>query len=257
MTRPPVGRLLVDGPAPGAWNMAVDEALLEEAACGRPTLRFYQWSEPTLSLGYFQAVAERARHPPSRSAAVVRRQTGGGALLHDLELTYSLCLSATSHWAREHQRLYEVVHQAFRTALAEWSINTQLHRAVAGDATNATSSHFLCFLRRHPVDLVASANASPFGVKMLGSAQRRRRGAVLQHGGLLLKQTTAAPELPGLADVFGVELLPDELTRRLGPLLSEQLNIAFQAEALSAPERQRAEQLRREKYGSSGWTQRR
>lgn len=68
-------RLLRHAPAPGAWNMAVDEVLLERAvAC----LRFYRWSEPTLSLGYFQAYADRREHPPSLPCAAVRRLTGGG-----------------------------------------------------------------------------------------------------------------------------------------------------------------------------------
>src|SRR5438445_617792 len=82
-------RLIHDLPGDGPWNMAVDEALLEDAArSGRPTLRFYGWAEPTLSLGYFQPYAQRASHPPSSRCAVVRRPTGGGAILHDAELTY-------------------------------------------------------------------------------------------------------------------------------------------------------------------------
>ena len=74
--------------------MAVDEALLIDAAeNGVATLRFYQWSEPTLSLGYFQRYDDRDQHAASRECAVVRRQTGGGAILHDRELTYSLVAS--------------------------------------------------------------------------------------------------------------------------------------------------------------------
>ena len=79
----PPCRLIVDPPASGAWNMAVDEALLESVADGGPaTLRFYQWSEPTLSLGYFQPYADREQHEASRELTVVRRSTGGGALIH-------------------------------------------------------------------------------------------------------------------------------------------------------------------------------
>ena len=88
---PIICRLIVDPPAPGAWNMAVDEALFEQAAkFGTPTLRFYQWSEPTLSLGYFQNYDDRRSHAASLGTAAVRRTTGGGAILHDQELTYSL-----------------------------------------------------------------------------------------------------------------------------------------------------------------------
>ena len=75
--------------------MAVDETLLFDAAeNGTATLRFYSWDEPTLSLGYFQRYADREQHTASRTCAVVRRQTGGGAILHDRELTYSLALPA-------------------------------------------------------------------------------------------------------------------------------------------------------------------
>jgi len=89
----PTCRLIVDRPAPGAWNMAVDEALLDAAVeQGVAALRFYQWSEPTLSLGYFQRHADRDSHAASHDCTLVRRQSGGGAILHDRELTYSLTL---------------------------------------------------------------------------------------------------------------------------------------------------------------------
>src|SRR5882724_9809402 len=90
-------RLIIDPPAHGAWNMAVDEALLESAAVdGIATLRLYQWSEPTLSLGYFQPAADRQTHPASRECPLVRRASGGGAILHDRELTYSLAIPEKS-----------------------------------------------------------------------------------------------------------------------------------------------------------------
>ncbi len=80
--------LLLDPPAPGAWNMAVDEALLEDAALERRCwLRFYRWQEPTLSLGYFQSYADRRQHPASSGCPAVRRTSGGGAILHDAEVT--------------------------------------------------------------------------------------------------------------------------------------------------------------------------
>src|SRR5687767_13677741 len=88
----PTLRLLIDPPASGAWNMAVDEALLASAAAGVATLRFYTWSQPTLSLGYFQHAHQRDAHAASRSCPLVRRASGGGAILHDRELTYSLAV---------------------------------------------------------------------------------------------------------------------------------------------------------------------
>ena len=91
-------RLLLDPPAAGAWNMAVDEVLLNGTAAGisRPTLRFYQWMPPCLSLGYFQDFSvvnlDGCR---ALGVEVVRRPTGGRAILHDRELTYSVALPAS------------------------------------------------------------------------------------------------------------------------------------------------------------------
>ena len=81
------GRLIIDSPAEGAWNMAVDEALLDSCSrTGMPTLRFYQWSKATLSLGYFQRHRDREQHVASRDCPLVRRSTGGRAIIHDQEL---------------------------------------------------------------------------------------------------------------------------------------------------------------------------
>ena len=81
--------LLLDPPASGAWNMAVDEVLWRwSAAAGRCCWRFYRWEEPTLSLGYFQSYDDRARHAASQGCPVVRRPSGGGAIVHDKEKGY-------------------------------------------------------------------------------------------------------------------------------------------------------------------------
>ena len=112
---------------PGAWNMAVDEMLLERAqdqavAC----LRFYGWSEPTLSLGYFQTYADRQEHPPSLPCAAVRRLTGGGAILHDAELTYSIVLPGSHPLAAHRDELYQAVHGCLIEALGRLGITARL-----------------------------------------------------------------------------------------------------------------------------------
>ena len=85
-------RLIIDSAGDGIWNMSVDEALLQSAAHESfvPTLRFYQWDKPTLSLGYFQQYEERSQHTSSNQCPVVRRSTGGGAILHHHELPIAL-----------------------------------------------------------------------------------------------------------------------------------------------------------------------
>ncbi|HOW19210.1 MAG TPA: hypothetical protein PLC79_09250, partial [Phycisphaerae bacterium] len=92
-------RVLIDPPLDGPTNMARDEALLRRVACGETaaTMRLYEWQPPTLSLGYFQAYDDVSQQPPAiRSMPVVRRLTGGGAIVHADELTYSLIVPGDS-----------------------------------------------------------------------------------------------------------------------------------------------------------------
>jgi len=255
-------RLILDPPQDGAWNMAVDEALLEDAAeRGAASLRFYQWSEPTLSLGYFQACRDRAQHPPSAAAPVVRRPSGGGALVHDRELTYSLCLPASHRMARQSQELYEAVHRSLITALTPLCANLAIFAdssASAGKQNADGDEPFLCFGRRTGADVVAlRSNATLPPAKILGSAQRRRRAAVLQHGGVLLSASPSAPDLPGLRESSNVSLTPDELVRLWQPKIAAELELELQPQSLDDALRQTAQRLRAEKYGQRSWTERR
>ncbi len=234
----------------GPWNMAVDEVLLESAAAAGPgALRFYGWSEPTLSLGCFQRYAERAAHAPSRSCALVRRITGGGAIVHDRELTYSLALPATHVLAANHQRLYQVVHTALVEALAQWRIRAAL--VPSGERTSGPRQAFLCFLRRAPGDVLVGP------AKVAGSAQRRRSGAVLQHGSVLLAGSPAAPELPGIEDVAGQKIVPQELAEAWLVRLQAHLGMAWREDRPSENEQRAAEWLVRERYTAERWTQKR
>src|SRR3569833_2236254 len=90
-------RLIVDESRGGELNMAIDELLADAA---RPVLRFYAWRPATLSLGYFQAYADRHAHAASLGCPVVRRSSGGGAIVHDHEITYSLVVPVGHPWAR-------------------------------------------------------------------------------------------------------------------------------------------------------------
>jgi lipoate-protein ligase A len=185
--------------------MALDEALLEAAGQrGVCTLRFYRWSAATVSLGYFQSVADRGCHPASRACPLVRRQTGGGAIVHDHESTYSFAAPAGSPLAVNAMSLYGAVHGALVDALASLGIHARIHDGGTGSPGDRES--FLCFLRRAPGDVLLG------DAKIAGSAQRRRRGALLQHGSLILRTSPAAPEVPGLWDLTD---------RSTGPRLSE------------------------------------
>jgi len=196
-------RLILDDARSGAWNMAADQWLMENcAATGEATLRFYRWSEPTVSLGYFQSIELRHGHPSSRECPIVRRTTGGGAIVHDAELTYCLTLPVVDRVDSKLTECYELVHQELIEVLAQKGVTATL----VGDAgTREPYPPFLCFQRRAPQDVLVSQQ------KILGSAQKRRQGVLLQHGSLLLAKSTEAPELPGLSELTGQELNAEEI----------------------------------------------
>jgi lipoate-protein ligase A len=190
--------------------MAADEVLLRRVGAGEspPTLRFYQWDPPTISLGYFQKYAEyEALPPPAGDLPVVRRLTGGGAILHDRELTYSLTLPlGYDLLANGPNRLYELAHDVVIACLSESGIEAR--RGGQGDESGAAKGPFFCFARRHPLDVLIGPD------KVAGSAQRRTRNAVLQHGSIILERryeqqpagATDAMSPRQLAERFAVKL---------------------------------------------------
>ncbi|MEE8450552.1 MAG: hypothetical protein V3R99_01520 [Thermoguttaceae bacterium] len=248
-------RLLIDPPSPGAWNMAVDEVLLDwSAAEGGCCWRFYRWEEPTLSLGYFQDYADRWQHEASRDCPIVRRLTGGGTLLHDQELTYSIVVPTGHPLAVGRHTLYETVHNSLISVLARFGVRAQLC-APAGDSNSVTvdpeAEPFLCFERRSPSDVVVGST------KVAGSAQRRRRGAVLQHGSVLLTRSQAAPELGALNDLVEESVDVERLVEAWSSALSEHLAVTWRREALSQRQHRRAAALMERRYATTRWTEHR
>jgi lipoate-protein ligase A len=241
-------RLILDSPADGAWNMAVDELLLEQADQNRrPSLRFYSWREATVSLGYFQRHKDRAQHAASRDCPLVRRLSGGGAIVHDEELTYSLALPASHPLAARAEDLYRTVHGALVATLGQLGVPAEIR--AAADQTGAEP--FLCFQRRAAGDVLVGCE------KIAGSAQRRRHGAVLQHGSVLLRASLAAPELPGLESLTRLTFSADELTDLWGARLREALGTRWICEPISPSERERAQAVGAEKYSADAWSRRR
>lgn len=245
-------RLLVDEPQSGAWNMALDEALMEHAAAKNlATLRLYRWRPATLSLGYFQRHEDRALHAASSQCELVRRSSGGGAILHDREWTYSLIVPEASELGRQPLPLYRLMHRAFIAAAI--SLAPQL----AGEISLCENpprqaprdEPFLCFQRRAAGDVVLR------GSKIIGSAQRRRHGAVLQHGSVLFARSNFAPELPGL---FDLGLSPQDegwpLMQRTLEILADEQQFVFTPGTADAAERAHAAQLQATRFGTAEWT---
>jgi lipoate-protein ligase A len=244
------GRLILDPPATGSWNMAVDEWLLEQAGHGAPPcLRFYGWSEPTLSLGYFQPLADRGRHEESRSVAAVRRRTGGGAILHHHELTYSWTCPATDRSAENSRQNYLAFHETALQLLRARGFEARL--ATSSAVTRGNDAPFLCFQRRAEGDLVVGSH------KILGSAQRRRQGALLQHGSLLLRASRWAPQLPGLEDLGDSAFDLRDWVRSWCELLVERLGVKLSLNPLSGEENWGVHLCEAERFKTERWTARR
>ena len=232
--------VLEDSPRLGQENMAIDERLLnglgardldwlvaEDApqrdrlrewlsASDGPLLavRFYSWAEPTLSLGHFQRIeqlgqAEDTReHPSLRALAWVQRKTGGGAILHDRELTYSIIVpSGTEPLASSKghsELLYRAVHQEVVEGLRALGLDAKLSESCTCSPKAATKSNepFLCFHRRTPVDVVLGGDQGQ-DHKVLGSAQRRVKTGLLQHGSFLIEKSLEYRSLLGVEDLGG------------------------------------------------------
>ncbi len=221
--------------------MGRDEALLELRVV--PTLRFYRWERPTLSLGYFQ---EAARLPleaiRARGGEVVRRPTGGKAILHEEELTYALCAPELGALAGGPAAAMRTIHRALAEALGKQAAAPITPRGSARLASDRPDSPW-CFEDSSPLDLTLGKR------KLLGSAARRRRGWILFHGSLVLH---APRETPGVAELGFPPQLPP-----LVSALGNTLGIDFRPGNWTEAELQRAAELAQERYRSDTHTLRR
>ncbi len=172
------GRLLRMGASGGPTNMGVDEALATLCR-DHPVLRFYGWEAPTLSIGYFQRTDEIDLEACRTSAvSLVRRPTGGRAVLHQQDLTYSLVLPLRPPWTRlSIAESYRRINSCLKRGLETLGMSASVLKA-RGHGGDSLSP--LCFsaVGRHDV-LVG-------GKKVIGSAQRRFPAAILQQGSILL-----------------------------------------------------------------------
>lgn len=248
-------RLIIDPPLDGPDNMARDQALLEScaAAGSEPVLRFYAWSPATISLGRFQTYAEYEQLPPPAGALpVVRRTTGGGAILHDLEVTYSLAVPIGHPLIKgPANRLYELAHDAVIAAIGPQA------RRLGGDDPRCDASSlrgpFFCFARRHGLDVVIDDPEDPTSVsKIAGSAQRRTPQAILQHGSIMLDsryEQQPVATWTGLGESVDFQTAVD----RLIPAYEEVFDITLRVEDWDETTLAAAANLR-SRYSAQTWT---
>jgi lipoyl(octanoyl) transferase len=234
-------RLIYDASLPGAVNMSRDLTILEQVSAGLapPTLRFYTWSPPALSLGYFQEVEEVADIAACSRLGIdiVRRPTGGRALLHHRELTYSVAVPDKSRIVPIGVLpAYKFFSQAIISGLQELGIGAAL---APGDNRGKGLAPGSCF------DTPSAYEIQVDGKKVVGSAQLRRNGALLQHGSILLelsldlyrqvlrggrKHDGYSDSLAGRAaglDDLGYRVSTEDLFRSVSKGFSELLSVDF------------------------------
>lgn len=267
-------RLLITPPARGAWNMAVDEAILEHAQAGRgaslPTLRLYAWTPACLSLGHAQPFTDvDTVRLKERGWEVVRRATGGRAILHTDELTYSV-IAPNDEPRVEGSVLesYNRLAQALLLAVQSLEIPVEMKEGKVNE--NGTTNP-VCF------EVPSTYEITVNGKKLIGSAQARKKEGVLQHGSLPLigdlsricqalvfenesARENAAKRLLERAttveSALGRAVSWEDAAQAFIRAFESQLGLSLKRGEMSESESQRTDELVREKYDHPSWTER-
>jgi lipoate-protein ligase A len=248
--------------SPGALQMALDEALLDDATAREdfvPTLRLYIFRPGCLSLGRTQAYASvDAAAAREQGLELVRRVTGGSGVLHHGELTYSFVARIAPPFTDSIEQNYTLLSEAIAAGLAH---RFGVHAELEPSRPERNPANGACFLTPALKELKVA------GRKLVGSAQRRQRGAFLQHGALPLSTDYAlhgrlfglAPErlraaMMDLTEAAGREVDPAEAAKALVQGFTEQLGVTLSPVPLAPQVRARAEALAAERYGREEWT---
>jgi lipoate-protein ligase A len=243
--------------------MAVDEAILDgyagDAPPQGPTLRLYSWSPATLSLGARQDPGHDPSYLRRNAIGLVRRPTGGGAVLHEHERTFAVVGSLRREpFPGGVLDTYRRVAGALVRALRALGIEAEAWSNVEA-AERAVASPLACFARPSAHEITIA------GRKVIGSAQTRRHGAFLQHGSILLRAGAErlagalgapvdAARFAGLEDCAGRPIASEEIDGALVAGFEAELGARLAPGELSADERERATRLRCWKYDSAEWT---
>jgi len=260
-------RLLDTGVADGATNMAIDEAILRAVAAGLalPTLRFFAWQPPCLSLGQAQSFADVDWEACfERGYDVVRRPTGGRAILHMDELTYSVAaLEAEPRVAGGIVASYRRLSEGLLDGLRRMGVpGVEAHHP---EATRNSPSEPVCFESPSTYEITVANK------KLVGSAQVRRDGGVLQHGTLPLAGDIARicdvlasrpdpvcvrARATTVASVLGRPVSFQEAAEAIARGFSSALNLELAPGDLLLQERAWADELRRDRYAADEWNHR-
>lgn len=228
----PHWRFLDSGAADGAVNMATDAALMAHARrTGLATFRVYSWDRPTLSLGRHERARDRfdAARIAAQGVGVVRRPTGGRALLHHREVTYSVTAPVGAPgfapgFAPSLRESYAAINSVLLDALARLGVS----------ATIAGSARRLRPLRPEGAACFAEPSAGELtvgGAKLVGSAQLREEGALLQHGSILLADDQRTIEALRTSDAAALSMTASAAT--LGAILGREVGYGEVRDALA------------------------
>jgi lipoyl(octanoyl) transferase len=264
-------RFLNTGRGEAAMNMALDEAmfLLHEAGMTPPTLRVYAWQTPTLSFGYAQSVAREVHLDACRQYGVdvVRRPTGGRAVLHDDEVTYSVIMpTAVSASANDITEHYRLIGLALSEALSQLGLPVRLARPQRSARQRPATSP-ACFAALSRYEL------SVDGRKLVGSAQKRASNALLQHGAIpftldrqRLFQCLRVPSeqrsmmvqeayvtMTAVHEIATAPVGPAALHEALRSGFAKTFGVAIEHGPLLAAEWERAHELCATKYATPAW----
>ena len=167
-------------PRSGELNMAIDQLLLETIQ-EFPILRFYQWSSPSVSLGYFESLATAKANFPEDNLQFIRRWTGGGIVDHRIDITYTLAIPRNHPWARlPGAESYRIIHLAVAKALNQLGAKCNLTTQNEGDGAST------CFTNPVTHDII-----TPTGEKLAGAGQKRTRYGLLHQGSVICNSDKA------------------------------------------------------------------
>ncbi|GAX89711.1 lipoate--protein ligase family protein [Effusibacillus lacus] len=271
-------RLLPTGKYSPAKNMALDEAVMIAHSRGLvpPTVRFYGWDPPTLSIGYFQRVSEVDFDAlAAKGIGFVRRPTGGRAVLHDREVTYSIVITES------HPMMPRSVNESYRIlsmGLVNGFRNLGLEATMVSLASEADKEKYeslgssACFDSPSWYELVVE------GRKITGSAQTRQHGVILQHGSILLDldvdllfsvlyfsseklrqrvKASFTDKAVSIRQIAGRDVTFEEAEQAFRRGFETGLNVRLEPGELTDEERALTDELIETKYSTSQWNEKR
>ncbi len=257
-------RIITSGPEHAFMNMALDEAISEAVRqkSSPPTLRLYQWEGPSISIGYFQKISEiDTDYCSKNNYPVVRRLTGGRAILHDMELTYSLSSLHNSYpFNGSLIDNYKIVSTALLSALNSIGINAEMSLVKKRHEGHRDPA---CFKAPSYGEVTVDSR------KIIGSAQKRYKNGFMQHGSILFNfnsdelgrvlMESTGNDFKGIGSIseYAPGISPDDFKGALKDAFEKELNIKLVTDVPTAFELTLAKELKQEKYSTPGWNSKR